>query len=182
MLTVHEAVHKLDVRPAAGTDLERYKTEFRAYWTDGRYDKLATSYDETLPPPGPKSPRARAIFDKLYGSVTYPFVKPAYDNNTAGFREAVDSYLVPDGINLTASMRLENLRATIDGWGGAGYDAFKAQVEGYMGIGAPPAGGALTADDRAEITRQRAWRDLVERKLTVPAQRAEIKTVLGIPR
>src|SRR5262249_6124866 len=32
---VHEAVHAMDVRPGAGTPIERYKTEFRAYWMDG---------------------------------------------------------------------------------------------------------------------------------------------------
>ncbi len=181
MLIVHEAVHHLDYAPDRGTDLGRYKTEFRAYWVDGRYNALATSYDESLSPPGPKSPRARAIFDGLYGSVTYPFVKPAYDNNTAGFREAVDSYLVPDGVNLVTSMRLEDLRATIESWTGSSYGSFKAKVQGFMGIGPAPAGGALTADDKAELTRERAWRDLVERKVTSYSKQAEIKTILGIP-
>jgi hypothetical protein len=73
------------------------------------------TYDPTLTPPGPKSPRARAIFDHLYGSVTYPAIKAAYDNNTDGFRDEVDNTLVPDGINVILSGPLAELRRIIDG-------------------------------------------------------------------
>jgi len=195
-LTIHEAVHAMDFRPAAGTDLERYKTDFRAYWMDARYGPpnvgvcpspsvggsscLSTAYDPNISPPGPKSPRARAIFNIMYGNATYPFVQQAYDNNVSGFREAVDSYLIPDGINLTVSLRLEGLRSLIEGWSGSGFAAFQASVRGYMGVGSPPAVGALTSDERDEISRNRAWRDLVERKVTVPTQQGQIKTDLGI--
>lgn len=191
---VHEAVHAMDVRPGAGSTIERYKTEFRAYWMDGRFGppNLAvcvpppgackdTTVDPSMPPPGPKSPRARAIFEHLYGSTTYPFVKPAYDNNTAGFRVAVDNYVIPDGINLIVSVRLESLRARINSFGGGGFAPFRTQVQAFMGIGAPPAVGALTPDEQNEIQRNRAWRDLVNNKVVNPAQRSQIKADLGIP-
>jgi hypothetical protein len=133
-----------------------------------------------MAPPGPKSPRARTIFDLLYGSSTYPFVQNDYDNDSA-FRQAVDNYLIPDGINLIVSKRLEELRALIEAWGGAGFPAFRASVQAYMGVGPAPASGAFDASEKAEIHRNRAWRDLVERKVTVPAEQHTIKTDLNIP-
>jgi Domain of unknown function (DUF4157) len=194
MLIVHESVHHMDVRPAAGTPLERYKTEFRAYWMDGRYGSpdsptcvppagncLGTAYDQTMPPPGPKSPRARAIFDLLYGSSTYDFVRPAYDNNTSGFREQVDNYLIPDGINLIVSVRLDRLRDVIETWPGTGFPAFRTSVQGYMGIGPAPPAGVLTAPERHEVSSNRSWRDLVERKVVDATQQGQIKSDLGIP-
>lgn len=185
-LTIHEAVHALDIRPHRDRLIERYKTEFRAYWMDGRFgppDKGScpssappgctdTTYDPTMPPPGPKSPRARAIFRHLYGSVTYDFVKPAYDNNTDGFRAAVDNYLIPDGINLRVSLRLEALRNVIESWSGSDFDAFRARVR--------RAAAATDPDDWNEITRNRAWRDLVERKVTDIGWQRIIKSDLGI--
>lgn len=196
MLAVHEAVHALDIRPGAGTDIERYKTEFRAYWMDGRYGPPErgtctpgdgpqcrnTAMNPSMTPPGPKSPRARAIFDGLYGSVTYPFVKPAYDNNTGGFRDEIDNYLVPDGINLIVSLRLEELRRIIAAGVGL-FPSFRNKVKAFMGIGPPPAapGGVLTSDERGAIARSRAWRALVESSVSNAAQRRLIKTDLGIP-
>ena len=126
-LIIHEAVHAMDV-PRSGTPIEQYRTEFRAYWMDGRFgppdraictpadgpDCKDATYDPTMTPPGPKSPRARAIFGILYGSVTYPDIKAAYDNNTDGFREEVDNTLVPDGINLILSGSLAELRKVIE--------------------------------------------------------------------
>jgi hypothetical protein len=204
---VHEAVHALDVRPGAGTVIEQYKTEFRAYWMDGAFGPpdqgtcpppavpfaticppvgaacFDTAFRADLPPPGPKSCRARAIFSQhLYGLTTYPFVKPAYDNNNAGFRDAVDNYLVPDGINLIISVRLEALRALIEAFTGSGFATLRTRVQGFMGVGAAPAPavGMLSADERNEVKRNRAWRDLVDRNFT-PPQRALLKADLGIP-
>ncbi len=221
-LIVHEAVHAMDVRPAAGTPIEGYKTEFRAYWMDGRFGPpnqgicpppfapftticppagapcFDATYRSELPPPGPKSCRARKIFGNLYGSTTYPCVKPSYDNNigyswstaanncikvagTEGFREAVDNYLIPDGINLIVSVRLESLRQLIESFSGIGFTAFRTSVQGFMGVGPPPPVGALNADEQNEVQRNRAWRDLVNRKITNAANRALIKTDLGVP-
>jgi hypothetical protein len=190
---VHEALHHMDIRPGASTDIEGYKTEFRAYWMADEFgpansptcagvptECFSTQYDPNMPPPGPKSPRARAIFENLYGNDTYPYVKPAYDNNTAGFREQVDNYLVPDGINLIASLRLEALRSLIDAGPGADFAAFRVKVQAFMGIGPAPPSGVLNAADRSEVTRNRAWRDLVESKVTDPTQQGQIKSDLGI--
>jgi hypothetical protein len=93
----------------------------------------------------------------------------------------VDSYFIPDGINLIMSTRLDNLRALIEGWGGVGFPAFRTSVQAFVGIGPAPAGGVLKPDDRNEIITNRSWRDLVERKVTVPAEQTLIKSDLGIP-
>jgi hypothetical protein len=171
-LVVHEAVHTLDRRPGASSTIERYKTEFRAYWMSGAFDAHGTGVNPAMSNQGPKSPRARAIFDFLYGSSTYRFVKPAYDGNTSHFREQVDAYIVPDGINLIVSVRLEALRARIQSFGGANFAAHRAQVQALF--------AACNADDRREISGNQAWRTLVEDKYAV-AQRPLIKTDLSIP-
>jgi hypothetical protein len=182
---MHESVHALDRRPASSTTIERYKTEFRAYWASGEFDRApgvggapgplrSTAFDPTLSSRGPKSEKSRAIFDHMYGSDTYPFVKTDYDANTNHFREQVDAFVVPDGINLIVSSNLERLRAAIAAFGGGGFAAHRAHVLAlYNAV-------AMTADDRREISGNRAWRDLVESKYT-GVNRTTIKNDLHIP-
>jgi hypothetical protein len=194
-ILIHEGVHGLDFTPVdPDSTLELYKTEFRAYWMDGRFgppDQATcpkgadtckpAAYDETMIPPGPKSPRARAIFDHLYHSPAYRHIREAYDKNEKGFRTFADSYVFPDGINLTVSPRVDDLRLLITGWDGKNFPAFKTEVLRFMGVGAPPTHGALTPEDKTEITRSRSWRDLVELKVKKKAEQVDIKTTLGIP-
>lgn len=168
----HEGIHAAD-RIGPG-DWESYATEFRAYWIMGVGAGLSTAFDPTMSGFGPKAPRARAIFDHLYGNSTYPFVKPAYDSNAGGFRERVDNYLFPDGINLTLSPQLADLRAEIESYA-PGPGRFAAKRTAIM-----TKYSRCTAGDQAEIHNNRDWRDLVELKFT-GAERTDIKTVLGIP-
>jgi len=187
MFTVHEAVHALDIEPDKNTWVEQYKKEFRAYWMDGRHgppDKgncagaplgcKETAYDPTLPPPGPKTPRARAIFEHLYGDNLYQYVKENYDKNTDGFRTAVDNYLVPDGINLIVSLRLEALRRAIEDWNGRRFTTLIDDVEAAL--------AKLDDNDRKEIVNNRAWRDLVERKVERKDIQGIVKSRMGIPK
>jgi len=187
MFTVHEAVHALDIEPDKNTWLEQYKKEFRAYWMDGRYGPpdqgtcpstspgcKETAYNPTMPPPGPKTPRARAIFEHLYGANLYQFVKDNYDKNTDGFRTAVDNYLVPDGINLIVSLRLEALRRAIEDWNGMRFTVLIDDVEAAL--------AKLDATDRNEIVTNRAWRDLVERKVERKDLQGIVKSRMGIPK
>lgn len=191
---IHEAVHALDapVHRQNATDLEHYKTEFRAFWLDGTFgppDRAGcptppgncrpTAVDPSMPAPGPKSPRARAIFDHLYQ--IYPFVKSDYDNNVDGFREAVDRYVWPDGINLIVSPRLDRLQQLISGWNGTNFAGLRTEVRRFAGVGPAPAGGRLNPQDQQEISNNRAWRDLVEEKVPDPGERRTLKTDLGIP-
>jgi len=178
----HEGIHAAD-RTEPGT-FGRYSTEFRAYWIMGTGAGLSTAFDASLDGVGPRSPRARAIFHHLYGSSTYPFVKPNYDANVHGFREQVDNLLYPDGINLTLSAHLTELRSEIESYSGSGYAAKKTAVATKYAACAP--------DDRVEITNNRMWRNLVEEKFTgivvvpgspptVEREAAQIKAMLGIP-
>lgn len=176
----HESVHALDRRPSSSSTIERYKTEFRAYWMDGTFDNRpngtprSTAFDPTMSNRGPKSEKARAIFNHMYGSPTYPFVKPAYDANTDHFREQVDAFIIPDGINLIVSSNLERLRDAIAHFTGVGFAAHRAHILSLYNA------AAMTAEDRREISGNRAWRDLVESKYT-GANRTTIKNDLHIP-
>jgi len=192
-LIVHEAVHALDL-PESVADIYRYQTEFRAYWMDGRYGPPFQAncplpaggckevfFDPNMLPPGPKSPRAREIFNFLYGNNSYAFVKPAYDTNAGGFRDMVDNLLVPDGIDLIASVRLERLRMLINGYAGADFPGTKSKIRKMAGTELPaPPGGALDAEELREIRGNREWRDLVEKKFPA-GERNDIKRELGIP-
>jgi hypothetical protein len=191
---VHEGVHAFDSEywhSPTNKPIERYKTEFRAYWNDGGFgppdkatcpsppgDCKVAEVDPTMPAPGPKSPRARAIFEHLYA--TYDYVQPDYDNNTAGFRDEVDQYVIPDGLNLIVSVRLERLRELIAGFTGANFPAFRAKVQAFTGIGPAPPDGALSLEEMAQIKGNRAWRDLVNKHVPGAANRATIKNDLGI--
>jgi hypothetical protein len=183
-LVVHESVHVVDVRQNPTAEIERYKAEFRAYWMDGSFDRRpstggapgplrSTAFDPAMDNRGPKSEKARAIFNHLYGSPTYPFVRPEYDANVNRFREQVDAFVIPDGINLIVSARLENLRARIENYSGSGFAAHRTGVRSLH--------AATTAEDRREIVGNRSWRDLVERKYPVAAEKTAIKGDLGIP-
>jgi hypothetical protein len=181
---VHESVHALDFPrvPTAGVTIERYKTEFRAYWMDGARDNRpvseggglrSTAFDPAMGGRGPKSEKARAIFEHLYGSDTYRYVKPAYDANTSGFREQADAYVVPDGINLISSMRLDNLRKAIEGYTHAGFPAHAAAIQTLF--------NATNGLDRQEIFGNVMWRTLIE-SMYAPIEQNTIKPMLGIPR
>jgi Domain of unknown function (DUF4157) len=180
-MLAHEGIHALDRRPPG--DWGSYVTEFRAYWVMGMGAAEPTAPDPTMSNRGPKSPRARRIFEHLYGSPAYPFVQRAYDSDP-GFRDRVDNYLYPDGINLTLSVALADLRKEIESYTGVNYPAKRATVAAKY--------AALSAADKNEITRNREWRDLVEDKFIgtirvswIPPEtkkeQDDIKTLLGIP-
>jgi hypothetical protein len=137
---------------------------------------MSEAFDPTMSGLGPKTERARAIFNHLYGSSTYEFVKPDYDANVSRFREQVDNYLFPDGINLTLSAKLTDLRAEIESFTGAPgtFAAKKVAIVAKFATCAPA--------DAAQIKSNREWRILVEQKFPILAQRNQIKDALHIPR
>jgi hypothetical protein len=134
----------------------------------------STAFDPAMSGVGPRSPRARKIFNHMYGSPLYHFVKPAYDSNERGFRERADNYVFPDGVNLTLSAQLTALREEIERFDGTGFAARRAAISTKY--------AACGADDVGEVMRNRAWRDLVEAKFPAPAQRNQVKDALKIPR
>lgn len=172
----HEGIHAADRDANGGTSWDRYTTEFRAYWVMGVGAGMSEAFDPSMSGLGPKSERSRAIFNHLYGSSTYEFVKPDYDGNVSGFRAQVDNYLFPDGINLTLSAKLTDLRTEIEGFTGApGTFAAKKTAILAKFAACPPA-------DAAQIKNNREWRILVEQKFPVLAQCNQIKDALSIPR
>jgi hypothetical protein len=190
IVAIHEATHFMD-RGLGGAPFESYKTEFRAYWNDGRFGApgvaapvnpgdLAAEFDPSIAPPGPKSARANAIFHIMYDDpVLYTFCKPNYDANVGGFREQVDSYLNPDGVNLILSAQLEALRVRFQtGVGGGGFAAFRTAVQAFFAVPA----GTLTAAERDYVTGSRAWRDRVDGLAGVTAaQKSQLKIDMAIP-
>jgi hypothetical protein len=115
----------------------------------------------------------------MYDSpVLYPFCKPNYDNNVGGFREQVDSYLIPDGVNLILSAQLEALRVHFVAGVAGGFAAFRATVQGFFAVPA----GSLSASERDYVTGSRAWRDRVDGLAgATAAQKRQLKTDMAIP-
>ena len=87
---------------------------------------------------------------------------------------------MPDGINLLLSVRLERLRKLIEDYDESDFFAFRVDVQGFMGVGRPPADGVLSAKERAQIAGNRAWRDHVEENVPKVAEQKLIKRDLGI--
>jgi hypothetical protein len=180
----HEGIHAVDRElppTGAGDNFPGYVAEFRSYWVEGRGAGLSTAFDPTMSNRGPKSERARDIIEFLYteSHALYPFVKFDYDSNANGFRDRVNDYLYPDGINLILSGPLTDLRTEIETFSGAAadYPAKKAAIIAKYAALVP----ATHAAELREIHGNRDWRDLVETKFTTAAQRTEIKGILGIP-
>lgn len=118
----------------------------------------------------------------MYDNVLYGYVRRDYDKNTRGFRTKVDTYVHPDGLNLSPSRVLEDLRHEIESFTGSGYAAKRTAIQTKL--------SAASADDRRELAGNRDWRDLVEGKFhgnTTDANGAtlpradDIKNLLGIP-
>lgn len=181
---MHEGIHALDQSAPSANTFARYQQEFRAYWVQGIGAGLSTEFDAELPETiGPRSARANAIFKHVYDSPTYDWVKPAYDANTSGFRDRVDAYLYPDGINLLLSAHLADLRREIETFNGTGFAAKRTAITAKHGL--------CDATEQREIAGNRVWRNLVEQKFTgsappvgggAPVPRAEqINGILGIP-
>lgn len=172
---VHESVHALDnYRPLqkVSAPLEDYKSEFRAYWHDGSFDKYSTAFDPSMDSRGPKSQKARAIFENVYYGAAYQHIRKEYDEVKA-FRNTVNSILVPDGINLVVSPHLEELRKVIQQIGSDKPElgAAKEQVAKLY--------QKCTPEEIQQISGNRAWRDIVEE---LPEVYQEVlKQVLNIP-
>jgi hypothetical protein len=180
----HEGIHAVDRPLPAGPPGDKwpdYVAEFRSYWVEGRGAGLSTAVAPAMDNRGPKSERARDIFEFLYTGMnaTYPFVKEHYDNNTFGFRDKVNNYVYPDGINLILSGKLTKLRTEIEGFSGvaADYPAKKAAIQAKFTALDPVADAA----ELREIQGNRDWRDLVDEKFPLAANRTEIKGILKIP-
>ena len=136
--------------------------------------------DLTMPPPGPKSPRAREIFNHVFNSYPAP---------ARGVRQ--EPGRVPrDGGQLHASRRAQpptsrpaSTRCTckIRTYAPGTFPALHTTVKGFFGIGVAPPTGVLSADEQAEIQRERSWGLLIGRVVTNPAHRTALAATLKLP-
>ena len=168
----HEGIHAADTHIGAAP-WDDYQREFRAYWLGGTGAGQDTGQMDSQPPNGPRSERANTIFRHLYGNPLYPTVKPSYDADTDGFKQKVDAYFHPDGVNLTLSATLFDLQREVESYTGTGFAAKRTAIQTKY--------AACTLADKTEVRTQNAWRRLVETKFTNATQRTNIMTELHIP-
>lgn len=90
----------------------RYKTEFRAYWTGQQFPTSSfspLSGSATAPWDNAKQ---KAIFDHMMAGTYAEFVAPNYNGNTvvdgAHFQDLVHGYKEPEGVNLINSPRIDD--------------------------------------------------------------------------
>lgn len=95
----------------------RYKTEFRAYWQDGRYNSTSAAHNPGLAPWD--NARQKIIFDNMVASGIYEWLKKNYDDDSAKidgkkFKDLVHSYTKPEGVNLQNSPRIDDFYLSLD--------------------------------------------------------------------
>lgn len=157
-------------------ELWRYKTEFRAYWADGRFDSLPDAFDPFLKGKGPKTPRSRGIFKLLYGSKTlYAYVKKAYEADAA-FKTAADTFVSPEGKTIQHPARLILLYMFLNAVTAKKYKPKEwadiiSSVRMHKEI--------LQSGDGAYLKKQKEWQDLVSSKFA-GKQLASVKKTLGM--
>ncbi|MFC5049170.1 hypothetical protein ACFPK9_00860 [Rubritalea spongiae] len=130
----------------AERDLERYKTEYRAYSYQegaggGTYSALSNSHQNQVFEGKHFSPRQLAIFKHIYAE--YPHTESNWDRNpmladgVTSFRDAVAHYWNPDteGFNKLNSLRIDDVYNALDG---IGVKAVPTQIETYHGVDAAP--------------------------------------------
>jgi hypothetical protein len=166
-LIKHEVQHTADKHDS--TDIEKYKTEYRAYtYQEGPGERAKaleprserTVGDHTLL----LNAHQERIVLELYGAVKlYPYVQANW--NTPSFRDAVSAYQDPDseGFNRFNSVRVDNL-----------YLALEATEVGATVI--PPrvlsAIAALRADERKYVASDSAlWKANLDRHFAGAARR-----------
>lgn len=121
MLLVHEVQHDADRhddepghdKPAGSPEesINRYKSEFRAYWQDGRYDSTSDT-DKPSPDDGWQNKRQKEIFDGMISSGLYQHVADNFKKNEKvngiPYKDIVKGYGSPEGVNLENSPRIDD--------------------------------------------------------------------------
>lgn len=142
----------------AERDLERYKTEYRAYayqeGADGQtYTQLDNATQNQAHGGQMFSARQLAIFGHIYAE--YPHTRQGWDNNplladgVTHFRDAVASYWNPDteGFNKLNSMRIDDVYNALDA---IGVKAAPTQIETLHGVDAAPVGAGNKVSDKTD--------------------------------
>jgi hypothetical protein len=157
----------------------RYKTEFRAYWTGQQFPTSSfspLSGSATAPWDNAKQ---KAIFDHMMAGVYAEFVAPNYNGNTvvdgARFQDLVHGYKEPEGVNLINSPRIDDFFLSLQACTPAATDMATAPLSTL----ATRARG-LDADDLAAVNAASASRlhRMLEDNLAASAF-AAIAMILG---
>lgn len=153
--SINRAKEKL-VASNAERDLERYKTEYRAYAyqesSDGDvYARLGNAVQDKTHGGEHFSERQLAIFKHIYAE--YSHTRNGWNDNViladgvTSFRRAVASYWNPDteGFNKLNSVRIDNVYNALDA---IGIKAAPTQVETLHGVDAAPVGAGNKISDK----------------------------------
>lgn len=120
MYLVHEVQHdadRHDDEPGANSlgvkeKWVRYKTEFRAYWMDGRYNSLSDVNPPAGDTEGWKNERQKAIYDNMVKSGIYNWLPENMKKNKkvdgTHYKDMVLNYSKPEGVNLYNSRRIND--------------------------------------------------------------------------
>lgn len=133
----------------------RYKTEFRAWWIDGDYDKYSETKG-TAPNPKFDNAKQQAIFDFFYRSSSYGrWVKPNYDDNKEvggkKFQDLVHGYKRPEGVNLINSPRIDDFHRALEKCGRGDKDSTKSPLRELYATAAK-----LNEEDRKYVNSNKA--------------------------
>ena len=157
----------------------RYKTEFRAYWTGQQFPTASfspLSGSATAPWDNAKQ---KAIFDHMMAGVYAEFVAPNYNGNTvvdgARFQDLVHGYKEPEGVNLINSPRIDDFFLSLQACNPGATDMAAAPLATLA-----TRARALDADDLAAVNAASASRlhRMLEDNLAASAF-AAIAMILG---
>jgi hypothetical protein len=162
----HEVQHAADDHGT--TDLERYKSEFRAFWMgSGEFNSVSpTDREEHLG--WTWNARQWAIFDNLYGDPVYGWLKTAWDADNAepdhaqrAFQRAVVSFSFPSSINPANSLRTDDFYRALKATTPADCAADSPKQPNANVAAVRAALGKLDAADRHDIQLNRLYRGIL---------------------
>ena len=179
----HELQHAADFHGAA--DIDGYKTEFRAYWLGSReYDAISPT--RLVHHKGwTWNARQYAIFNNLYTSADYAYVKTAWDAEDAlpragrNFQRAVVDFWRPVSVNPSNSLRVGDFYSKLTATSHADCDADTRATPNPNVAALRVSAMALDRNDRRDV-----WHNL-EMARAIPVHiksrvRREISRILSL--
>jgi hypothetical protein len=167
----HEVQHAADDH--GDTEIERYKTEFRAYWLgSGEFDSVSSrarvrhlGYEWNA--------RQWAIFHHLYTDPAYDYVKTKWDADNAqpdrtkrDFQQAVIAFTRPESVNPDNSIRIDDFYEALKDTTPADCAAHTADSVNVKAGALLAALHALDAGERRQVRRNRLYESLLTTHLS----------------
>jgi hypothetical protein len=170
---VSEIAFTKAARPGGPKTFDLYRARFEGLYFLPEFFGRSDAFDQKLDAKGPRTPHARAVFERIYADDAA--IKKAYDADTGGIREQIDTYTMPDGMNQINSPRLQTLRAAFFSFSvpvtDAVYPAFRSGIKS--------AAAALDDDDRKAIDASNDWQRLINDHVEDDEMRGEIRAVIA---